>query len=60
MKRLKKMEIHNSVYRYFFQVAHPLIQSSLLQFIHSGFFVSVLGFALTKVSIAFSTVQLVT
>ncbi|TPP67469.1 hypothetical protein FGIG_12278 [Fasciola gigantica] len=30
------------------EVAHPLIQSSLLQFIHSGFFVSVLGFALTK------------
>ncbi|VDP71670.1 unnamed protein product [Echinostoma caproni] len=30
------------------EVAHPLIQSSLLQFIHSGFFVSVLGFSLTK------------
>ncbi|OON23074.1 hypothetical protein X801_01012 [Opisthorchis viverrini] len=30
------------------EVAHPLIQSSLLHYIHSGFFVSVLGFSLTK------------
>ncbi|CAL8074299.1 unnamed protein product [Calicophoron daubneyi] len=30
------------------EVAHPLIQASLLHYIHSGFFVSVLGFALTR------------
>ncbi|GAA50042.1 FTS and Hook-interacting protein homolog [Clonorchis sinensis] len=33
------------------EVAHPLIQSSLLHYIHSGFFVSVLGFSLTKSSV---------
>ncbi|KAF8569137.1 hypothetical protein P879_02773 [Paragonimus westermani] len=32
------------------EVAHPLIQTSLLHYVHSGFFVSVLGFSLTQVS----------
>ncbi|KAF7259373.1 hypothetical protein EG68_02959 [Paragonimus skrjabini miyazakii] len=34
------------------EVAHPLIQTSLLHYVHSGFFVSVLGFSLTQTNVA--------
>ncbi|CAH8527597.1 unnamed protein product [Dicrocoelium dendriticum] len=33
------------------EVAHPMLQSSLLHYIHSGFFVSVLGLSLTRSSV---------